>query len=47
VKGDTSSGAMKNATLETGVEIKVPLFINQGDKLKVDTRTGEYIERVK
>lgn len=47
VKGDTSSGAMKNATLETGVEIKVPLFINQGDKLKVDTRTGTYIERVK
>lgn len=47
VKGDTSSGAMKSATLETGVEIKVPLFVNQGDKLKVDTRTGNYIERVK
>jgi len=47
VKGDTSTSAMKNATLETGVEIKVPLFINEGDKLKVDTRTGDYIERVK
>lgn len=47
VKGDTSSGAMKNATLETGVEIKVPLFINEGDKLKIDTRTGTYVERVK
>jgi elongation factor P len=47
VKGDTSSGALKTATAENGVEIKVPLFINQGDKIKVDTRTGEYIERVK
>ncbi|MBE8722197.1 elongation factor P [Sphingobacterium pedocola] len=47
VKGDTSTNALKNATVETGVEIKVPLFINQGDKVKVDTRTGDYIERVK
>lgn len=47
VKGDTSSGALKNATTENGVEIKVPLFVNQGDKVKVDTRTGEYLERVK
>lgn len=47
VKGDTSSGAQKYATTENGVEIKVPLFVNQGDKVKVDTRTGEYIERVK
>lgn len=47
VKGDTSSGALKYATTEIGVEIKVPLFVNQGDKVKVDTRTGEYIERVK
>jgi len=47
VKGDTSTSAMKYATVETGVEIKVPLFINQGDKVKVDTRTGDYIERVK
>lgn len=47
VKGDTSNNALKNATIETGVEIKVPLFINQGDRVKVDTRTGDYIERVK
>lgn len=47
VKGDTSTNAMKYATVETGVEIKVPLFINQGDKIRVDTRTSEYIERVK
>lgn len=47
VKGDTSSGAQKYATTENGIEIKVPLFVNQGDKIKVDTRTGEYIERVK
>ncbi|RYE37866.1 MAG: elongation factor P, partial [Sphingobacteriales bacterium] len=47
VKGDTSTNALKYATVETGVEIKVPMFINQGDKVKVDTRTGEYIERVK
>lgn len=47
VKGDTSTSALKNATVETGVEIRVPLFINQGDKVKVDTRTGDYIERVK
>jgi elongation factor P len=47
VKGDTSTSALKYATVETGVEIKVPMFINQGDKIKVDTRTGDYIERVK
>jgi elongation factor P len=47
VKGDTSSGALKTATTENGVELKVPLFVNQGDKIKVDTRTGEYVERVK
>jgi elongation factor P len=47
VKGDTSTNALKYATVETGVEIKVPMFINQGDKVKVDTRTAEYIERVK
>nr|WP_294872804.1 elongation factor P [uncultured Pedobacter sp.] len=47
VKGDTSSGALKYATTEIGVELKVPLFVNQGDKIKVDTRTGEYVERVK
>lgn len=47
VKGDTSTGALKNATVETGAEIKVPLFINIGDKVKVDTTTGSYVERVK
>ncbi|MFD1629930.1 elongation factor P [Pseudopedobacter beijingensis] len=47
VKGDTSTNAQKMATVETGVEIRVPLFINQGDKVKVDTATGAYIERVK
>lgn len=47
VKGDTSTNALKNATVETGVEIKVPLFVNQGDRVKVDTATGAYIERVK
>ncbi|MCA5006041.1 elongation factor P [Sphingobacterium bovistauri] len=47
VKGDTSTNAMKKATVETGVEINVPLFINQGDKVKVDTASGDYIERVK
>lgn len=47
VKGDTSTNATKLATVETGVEIRVPLFINQGDKVKVDTATGSYLERVK
>ncbi|TZF86124.1 elongation factor P (plasmid) [Pedobacter sp. BS3] len=47
VKGDTSTNALKSATVETGVEVRVPLFINQGDKVKIDTRTGDYIERVK
>ncbi len=47
VKGNTSTNALKYATVETGVEIKVPMFINQGDKVKIDTRTGEYIERIK
>lgn len=47
VKGDTSSAITKEAQLETGIKIKVPAFIKQGDIIKVDTRTGEYIERVK
>ncbi len=47
VKGDTSGGAMKAATLSTGAEINVPLFINEGDFLRIDTRDGQYIERVK
>ena len=44
-KGDTATNATKPATLETGAEIKVPLFINQGDMTCIDTRTGEYMER--
>jgi elongation factor P len=47
VKGDTAAGGTKPATLESGVTIQVPLFINEGDRVKVDTRTGAYIERVK
>jgi elongation factor P len=46
VKGDTATGASKPVTLETGKVIHVPLFINEGDILKVDTRTGEYVERL-
>jgi elongation factor P len=46
LKGDTASGATKPATLETGLVVNVPLFVNIGDTLKVDTRSGEYIERV-
>ena len=46
-KGDTATGAVKPAKMETGVTINVPLFINADDLLKVDTRTGEYCERVK
>ena len=44
-KGDTASGGSKPAKLETGLSIQVPLFINEGDVIKVDTRTGEYLER--
>lgn len=47
VKGDTATNATKPAKLETGAEIKVPLFINEGDKIKIDTRTRSYVERVK
>jgi elongation factor P len=47
VKGDTRTGAIKPATLETGVIVNVPLFVEEGEKIKVDTRSGEYIERVK
>lgn len=46
-KGNTTSSTLKPATLETGAQIQVPLFINQGDIIRVDTRTGTYIERVK
>ncbi len=45
-KGDTATNVTKPATLETGAEIKVPLFITVGDRIKIDTRTGEYLERV-
>ena len=46
VKGDSVSNMMKPATLETGVEVNVPLFVKEGDKIKIDTRTGEYLSRV-
>ena len=45
VKGDTATGVTKPATLETGLVINVPLFVNEGDVLKIDTRSGEYMER--
>jgi elongation factor P len=47
VKGDRVSGAMKPATLETGIVVQVPLFVEEGDRVKVDTRTGEYLTREK
>ncbi len=47
LKGDTAQGGTKPATLETGAVVKVPLFMNEGDIIKVDTRTGEYLGRVK
>ncbi len=46
IKGDTSSGAVKPATVETGATLNVPLFVNLGDVIKIDTRTGEYLSRV-
>ena len=46
LKGNTATGATKPATLETGAEVQVPLFVNTGDKLQIDTRTGEYLKRV-
>ena len=45
-KGDTATGATKPATVETGANVNVPLFVEQGDKIKIDTRTGEYLSRV-
>lgn len=45
-KGDTATGATKPATVETGATVYVPLFVEQGDKIKIDTRTGEYLSRV-
>ena len=47
VKGDTASGGSKPATMETGLTVNVPFHIKQGDSLKIDTRTGEYVEKVK
>lgn len=47
LRGDTATGGSKPATLETGAVVRVPLFVNTGDVLKIDTRTGEYISRVK
>jgi len=46
-KGDTATNVMKPAILETGAEVKVPLFINEGERIRIDTRTGEYLERSK
>ena len=47
LKGDTVSGSSKPATLETGLSVQVPFFVNVGDRIRVDTRSGEYLERVK
>ena len=47
VKGDTATNTLKPATLETGAVVNVPLFVNEGEKIKVDTRTSSYVERVK
>jgi elongation factor P len=46
LKGDTASGGMKKAVMNTGLQINVPLFIKEGEVLRIDTRTGEYVERV-
>lgn len=47
LKGDTATGGSKPATLETGVVVQVPLFVKEGEKIRIDTRTGQYMERVK
>ncbi len=47
MKGDTATNTLKPATLDNGAEVMVPLFVSEGDKVKVDTRTGDYVERVK
>jgi elongation factor P len=48
LRGDTASGnALKPATVDNGPTVNVPLFVNQGDRIRIDTRTGDYIERVK
>jgi elongation factor P len=47
LRGDTASGGSKPATIETGAVVAVPLFVNVGDRIRVDTRTGAYLDRVK
>ena len=47
IKGDTATNATKPATVETGATVRVPLFINEGEKIRVDTRDGSYVERAK
>ena len=47
IAGNTATNTLKPATVETGAEVRVPLFINEGDKIQIDTRTGEYLSRVK
>ncbi|MGZ5282810.1 MAG: elongation factor P, partial [Bacteroidia bacterium] len=47
LKGDTATNTLKPATLETGAKVNVPLFVNEGDLVKIDTRTWAYVERVK
>ena len=47
IKGDTATNTLKPATIDTGAEVRVPLFIDNGEKIKIDTRTGTYVERVK
>jgi elongation factor P len=47
VRGDTANNVTKPATLETGSTVNVPLFVNPGDKIRIDTRTGQYVSRVK
>jgi len=47
LKGDTATNTLKPATIETGAKVNVPLFCNEGDKIKIDTRTASYVERIK
>ena len=47
LRGDTATNTLKPATVETGAEVRVPLFIDTGEKIKIDTRTGTYVERAK
>ncbi len=47
IKGDTATNTLKPATVETGAEVRVPLFVNEGDSIEVDTRDGSYVGRVK